>query len=117
LHSFVAPQMQLVIIAPRNRTKSFNKLLAGKVPADGKVGSQQSKVRRRFGTGFMIGLEGLNVPAQPNSEDYPKKCFAMGPPLEPSKNNKIFRPTAISNGIICNSSKERENDHGPAREQ
>jgi hypothetical protein len=51
---------------------------------------------------------------QPNSEDYPKKCFAMGP-LEPSKNNKIFRPTAISNRTICNSSKEREKDHGPGK--
>ena len=28
----VAPEMQLVIIAARNRTKSFNKLLAGKSP-------------------------------------------------------------------------------------
>jgi len=35
-----------------------------KVPADGEDWFRnQSKVRRRFGTGFMIGLDGLNVPA------------------------------------------------------
>jgi hypothetical protein len=28
-----------------------------------RIGFVISKVRRRFGTGFMIGLDGLNVPA------------------------------------------------------
>jgi hypothetical protein len=31
-NSAVAPEMKLVIIAARNRTKSFNELLAGKSP-------------------------------------------------------------------------------------
>jgi hypothetical protein len=32
---------------------------------------------------------------QPKSEDNPKKCFAMGPPLQPAKRKKLFRPSAI----------------------
>lgn len=60
--------MQLVIIAARNRTKSFNLLLAGQVPAGDKGWFRnKSKVRRRFGTGFMIGLDGSNVPAPAHS--------------------------------------------------
>jgi hypothetical protein len=56
--------MQLVIIAARNRTKSFNLLQAGKFLQDGTDWFRVfSKVRRRFGTGFMIGLDGSNVPA------------------------------------------------------
>jgi len=52
-----------------------------KVPADGEDWFRnQSKVRRRFGAGFMIGLEGLNVPApSPVLKIIQKKCFAMGP--------------------------------------
>jgi len=52
LNSFVAPQMQLAIMAARNRTKSFNLLQAGKVPAGGKDWFRDKKVRRRFGAGF-----------------------------------------------------------------
>jgi len=60
--------MQLVIIAPRNRTKSFNLLQAGQVPADDEDWFRNhSKVHRLFGAGFMIGLDGSNVPAPAQS--------------------------------------------------
>jgi len=55
--------MQLAIMAARNRTKSFNLLQAGKVPAGGKDWFCDKKVRRRFGAGFVIWFDGSNVPA------------------------------------------------------
>ena len=42
-NSVVAPGMQLVIITARNRTKSFNKLLAGKSPCGWQGLVSQSK--------------------------------------------------------------------------
>jgi len=50
-------------MAARNRTKSFNLLQAGKVPAGGKDWFCDKKVRRRFGAGFVIWFDGSNVPA------------------------------------------------------
>jgi hypothetical protein len=44
-----------------------------------RIGFAISKVRRRFGAGFMIGLDGLNVPAPAQFlKIHPKKSFAMG---------------------------------------
>src|SRR5579864_2532152 len=107
--------MQLAIIAARNRTKSFNLLHAGKVPADGKGWFYYSTVRGRFGTGFMIGLDGLNVPAQPSSEDYPKEVLRNGISASFPNVRVSVGPTTISNGTICKSSNERESDYGPEK--
>jgi len=97
--------MQLAIMAARNRTKSFNLLQAGKVPADGRGWFRDKKVRRRFGAGFkMIGLDGLNVPAPTSFWRYPKMGFATGSSQVFWNVRVSIGPTTIRNRTICKSS-------------
>jgi hypothetical protein len=62
-NSVVAPGMQLVIIAARNRTKSFNRLLAGKSPCRwrGLVSQSKQRCADALALASRSGLEGLNV--------------------------------------------------------
>src|ERR1051325_6320107 len=102
--------MRLVIMAARNRTKLFNLLQAGNVPADGTDWFRVSKMRRRFGAVFMSGVDGLNVPAQPCSKAHPMKCFAMV--IQPQVRN-LHLGHAICNRQICESSTREQAIYGP----
>jgi hypothetical protein len=107
--------MQLVIMAARNRTKSFNLLLAGQVPAGDKGWFRNySKVRRRFGAASRPDMTARMFLPQPSLEDIPKRYFAMGPDSTVQKTAQD-EPSEISNGTICNAV-ERDRDNGPGKE-
>ena len=72
-------------MAARNRTKLFNLLQAGNVPADGTDWFRVSKMRRRFGAVFMSGVDGLNVPAPALFESSPNEVLRNGNPATSSK--------------------------------
>jgi len=105
--------MKLVIIAARNRTKSFNELLAGKSPCrwQGLV-SQLSKVRRRFGTGFTIWTWRLECSCPcPVLEIIQRSASQWDPRYKPARSFQATRnPATGQYANAVKSGKERERD-------
>src|SRR6185312_4843234 len=58
-------------------------------------------MRRRFGAGFMIGLDGLNVPAPAPFRRYPKRTSQWFP-VRVRKNKNQHRANYNQHGTICN---------------
>jgi hypothetical protein len=79
-----------------------------------RVGFAISKMRRRFGTGFMIGVDGLNVPAPAHFWRSSKEELRNGiQPKLANKNLQLGQPQSATGQYDAKAVKERESDHGP----
>jgi hypothetical protein len=97
-----APQPNQVIQFTPGRQKSLQMA---------RIGFAISKMRRRFGAGFMIGLDGLNVPAPAQFlKIHPKKSFAIG--SSQVRRNLLLGQPQSATGQYASSKREKA-IHGP----